>query len=505
MRIRLTAAPDRARITADAARRTIAGTLLPLGEEGRPAVGPKRISFNADAALKFAEPMILNLEHDQLRPLGRAVFIGQEGDRVNSIFKISATTAGSDALTEAADGLRAGLSIEAEDVVGEEVDGVFRISAARITEAGLVRRPAFTGAQITDVAAAAATTEKEGTTVPESQTAVAATVQPTEEPAPAPVQASTPTPVPRVTTSQAPPTPGEWVLAALSKDPARIQEMGRRVRAAAPHTFVADVPGLIPEAVVGPVINLRDASAPLFNALGPNTAPKGKSFTLPYIDPNLEAAAVATEKSDVTKQLGVKEVTVTLDFVKRAVNLSAEAIAYSQPSVIDVALSELADAIMLGCEKNVTAKLEAVTGTNAPVELGINGQDAWTKLAGAVSVQQLASGRRPTLFAMAPDVWAQLAGLHTNLGAPLIGGINQTLVGDWGTVFGLRVVVSPEITEGKAFMLSNYGVKSWTNATVSMRVDEPTILGYAIGGGKSVGLSVASAKFITPVAFAAAP
>jgi hypothetical protein len=497
MRIRLTAAPDGARITADAAGRTITGTLLPLGEEGRPSVGPERIVVDAGAALQFADPMILNLEHDQLRPLGRAVSVDVGSGAVTATFKISATTAGSDALTEAADGLRAGLSIEADDVVGEEVDGVFRITAARITEAGLVRRPAFTGAQITDVAAAAATTEKEGTTVPESVTAVAETVET--------VEASTPTPVPRVHTSQAPPTPGEWILAALSKDPARIQEMGRRVRAAAPHTFVADIPGLIPEAVVGPVVNLRDGSAPLFNALGPNTAPAGKSFTLPYIDPNLEAAAVATEKSDVTKQLGVKEVTVSLDFVKRAVNLSAEAVAYSQPSVIDVAVSELADAIALGCEKNVATKLEAVTGTNEAVELAIDGQDAWAGLAGGVSVQQLASGRRPDVFVMAPDVWAQLAGLTTSLGAPLIGGINQTLTGDWGTVFGLRVVVSTAITEGKAYLVSSYGVKTWTNASVSMRVDEPTILGYAIGAGKSVGLSVASAKFITPVAFAAAP
>jgi hypothetical protein len=279
--------------------------------------------------------------------------------------------------------------------------------------------------------------------------------------------------------------------------------MNRRVRAAAPHTFVADIPGLIPESVVGPVLNLRDGSAPLFNALGPYTAPAGKSFLLPYIDPNLEAAVTAPEKSDVTKQLGVKELQVTLDFVKRAVNISAEAIAYSQPSVIDVAVSELADAIALGCEKNVVTKLEAVTGTNDPVELAADGSDAWSVLAGAVSVQQLGSGRRPDVLVAAPDVWAQLAGLSNPLGAPLIGGVNQTLTGDWGTLFGVSIVVAPLLTEGKAFLIGRTGVKSWTNASVSMRVDEPTILGYALGAGKSVGLSVASGKFITPVSFAA--
>jgi HK97 family phage major capsid protein len=282
-------------------------------------------------------------------------------------------------------------------------------------------------------------------------------------------------------------------------------DMTRRIRAAAPHTFVAEIPGLIPESIVGPVVNLRDASAPLFNALGPNTAPAGKSFTIPYIDPNLDAAVTGTEKSDVTDQLGVKEVTVTLDFVKRAVNISAEAVAFSQPSVIDVAVSELADAIALGCEKNVVTKLEAVTGTSTAVEVAADGADAWSVLAGAQAAAYAATGRTGNVFVCAPDVWAALAGMTNTLGAPLIGGINQSLVGDFGTLFGMRVVVSPQMTTGKAYILNTAGVKTWTNASVNMRVDEPTILGYALGAGRSVGLSVASPKFITPVTIAAAP
>jgi hypothetical protein len=102
-------------------------------------------------------------------------------------------------------------------------------------------------------------------------------------------------------------------------------------------------------------------------------------------------------------------------------------------------------------------------------------------------------------------VWAALAGMTNQNGAPIIAGVSQNLGGSWGSLFGVPVVVSPAIDAGKAFLVSDYGVKSWQNGTINVRVDEPTILGYAMGAGKSVGLSVASPKFITPVSVAAAP
>jgi hypothetical protein len=503
MRIRMTADTP-AHLTADRAARRITGVLLPFEVEGRPSMGPARIVVAAGAALTVDDGMVLNLEHDPARPIGRAVSTETTATGLLASFAVVDTTTGTDALVEAAEGLRTGLSIEAVDVQGTDTDGLFTITAARITEAALVRHAAFPQAFVTDVAATAATTQQEETV--EDTTTLVAVDAATDQAVPE-VQAAAPAPapMPRVQVTQAPPTPGEFILATLSRDPSRMADMGRRIRAASPHTFVAEIPGLIPESIVGPVINLRAASAPLFNALGPNTAPAGKSFTIPYIDPNLDAATTGTEKSDVTDQLGVKEVNVTLDFVKRAVNLSAEAVAFSQPSVIDVAVSELADAIALGCEKNVGTKLEAVTGTGTAVEVAADGADAWAKLSAAQAAAYAATGRAGNVFACAPDVWAALAGFTNALGGTLIGGINQSLVGDWGTLFGMRVVVSPQMTAGKAFILNTAGVKTWTNASVNMRVDEPTILGYALGAGRSVGLSVASPKFITPVTFAAAP
>lgn len=522
MRIRLTAAAEATDVRADVARRRITGTLVPFGHVGRPSIGPDRIRFDADARLTVAPGMVLNLEHEQARPIGRAVHTTATPEALTATFAVAHTSAGSDALTEAAEGLRSGLSIEATDVEGEwteDADGpVFAITAANIEEAALVRRPAFHAAAVTDVAATAATPNREANTMTEASEATAVAEAPADVPMtgiiarvaggpPMDTEAPAPEPVPAVRASgpiYAPtptaPTPGEYVLAALSRDPSRMSDMTRRIRAAAPHTFVADIPGLIPEAIVGPVLHYGGAS-PLFDALGRLTAPAGDSFKVPYVDPSLAVAAAGTEKSDVTDQIGVAAATVNMVFVKRAVNISAEAIAYSQPSIIDVAVQELSDSLALGSELVITSALEAVTGTNTPVVLAADGSDVWAKMAAAVSAHYAACGRRPDVFTMAPDVWAAVAGMtDSKSGAPIVAGVGQNLNGsDWGSAFGIPIVVSDQITAGKGFLVDRAGVKSWQGARIDMRIQEPTILGYSIGGGRATGLSVVGGNHVTPV------
>jgi phage head maturation protease len=495
VRIRLTAAPDDIGLQADTEGRRITGTIVPFGAEGRPSVGPSRIVFAADADLHVPDELVLNLEHDPTRPIGRSIELTRADDGLRGVFRIASTTAGTDALAEAADGLRGGLSIEADQVDGTEHEGLYTIRAARVTEVALVRRPAFTDATVTDVAATADTTNTEGNPMSE-QSAVTETV---EVEAAAPI----PTPAPLTVIERPMPTPGEYVLASLAGDQTHMQDMRRRVMAAAPHTFLAEVPGLLPEQIVGPIVNMAaDTDAPTFAALGRNAAPKGESFSIPVVSPNLPAAAAATEKTDVTQQLGVAKVGVTLTFVKRAVNLSAEAVAWSQPSLIDVAVMELGYALNAGSEAVITAGLEAATGTNTAVALLADGSDAWSKLAAAVSDQYQASGQRPDVFACAPDLWAALAGMNNTLGQPLIGGVQQTLTGEWGNLFGIPVVVSASFTAGQGFLVGRRGVKSWDSGSLEMRVNEATILGYAIGAGRGVGLSVADGTFITPVSIA---
>ena len=207
----------------------------------------------------------------------------------------------------------------------------------------------------------------------------------------------------------------------------------------------------------------------------------------------------------MTAPLVVGETLVTMSFIKRAANISYEAIAYSNPGVVGIAASDLVDAVLRGSEKVVTTGIEAAAGTNAAISVTDDGSDAWKVLSAGVSAFYSACGQMPSHFAAAPDVWAALAGLTNSLGQPLITGVSQTLGGTWGSLFGIPVVVSPSLTATKAFLLSDYGVKSWASSPVNLQVSLPTTFAYELGGGRNVGVSVADGKFITPVAMVAAP
>lgn len=314
--------------------------------------------------------------------------------------------------------------------------------------------------------------------------------------------AAAPTPPPAPAHRSALPSVAEYIIAAARQDDAVLADYRQRISAAA-DTFVEDIPGIIPETIVTPVVSLRDAAAPLFNALGPNVAPAGQSFNLPKITKHLTDAAAAAEGTDVTDDLKIGEVPVTMAFVKRAAPISYEAIQYSQPGIVGLVQNDLVESVLLGCENVIKTQLEAAAGTNAAVALANDGSDAWKKLAAAVSTFYGACGQMPDLVTAAPDVWAALAGMTNQLGAPLINGVNQTLSGSWGTLFGIPVVVSPKLTAGKAFMLSTYGVKSWAAGPVYLEVTKPSTFMYELGGGRSVGLSIADGKFITPLSVAA--
>lgn len=301
------------------------------------------------------------------------------------------------------------------------------------------------------------------------------------------------------------PTVAEYVIASGQQDAARLADFRRRILAAAPDTQLADVAGIIPTPIVAPVISLKDSQAPLFSALGVNAAPDGGPFTIPKITTDLTDAAAAAEGTDVSAQLVIGDTPVTMHFIKRAANISYEAVQYSNPGVVNVAVERLADAVVRGSENVVKTAIEAATGTNTGVAVKADGSDAWAKLAAGVAAFYSACGQLPDVFAAAPDVWAALAGMTNSLGQPLVNGVSQNLGGSWGTLFGVPVYVSPAMTAGKSFLLSSYGVKSWAAGPVNLQLSQPTTFEYQLGAGRSVGCSIADGKFITPVTVTAAP
>lgn len=132
------------RLTASLEDRTLSGLGLPYDEVGYTNLGAVRISAGRLTLPTDPASIVLNHEHDRLRPLGRATALVETAAGISPSFKIAGTTAGTDALIEAREGLRTGLSVEIADpviIAGELISGV-------LTGFGHVTDPAFPSAQL---------------------------------------------------------------------------------------------------------------------------------------------------------------------------------------------------------------------------------------------------------------------------------------------------------------------------------------------------------------------
>jgi len=111
--------------------------------------GRRLISGKIDDAKKIK----FLLEHDGRKPLGRAQSIMAEDDALYATFKVSATTRGNDALIEASEQLRSGLSVGVEVIDSVRVGNVLEVIEARLEEVSLVSAAAFKSAEVLEVAA----------------------------------------------------------------------------------------------------------------------------------------------------------------------------------------------------------------------------------------------------------------------------------------------------------------------------------------------------------------
>lgn len=275
---------------ADSDARTISGRIVAFNEPANASTG-KVIFAKGSIAPKN---VFLNLEHDSTRRIGKTLSMTMDGDRaINASFKISKTTAGTDAIAEAMDGLRDGFSIElAVDNYEMLKDGTMKVTAGELTGVALVTEPAVRSARVSDVAASeeensesgASETEKptenEGEKVSDN-TVTDAPAEPTVEAAQAPIHANTNTPV-FTTRLRSPITTPETYLAHSIK--AMRGDLDSRDFVHAANSTV-DNPGLIPTRQLTEVVNgLADNVRASIDSISTGALPNaGMVFQIPKI------------------------------------------------------------------------------------------------------------------------------------------------------------------------------------------------------------------------------
>lgn len=156
-------------IAADKESRTISGRIVTFNEPANTSIG--RTVF-AEGSVQ-PTPVKLNLEHDRTRPIGKTLemSVSPDGSGIDAKFQIANTQAGTDALEEAASGLRDGFSIGLSIKDSKSEDGATKILAGELVEVSLVTEPAVRSARVSDVAASEEEAPKEDSEVKEASDA----------------------------------------------------------------------------------------------------------------------------------------------------------------------------------------------------------------------------------------------------------------------------------------------------------------------------------------------
>jgi HK97 family phage major capsid protein len=494
---------------ADTETRTLRGLIVPFGAVGNTSAGAVEFHPEAFGAIK-AEELVLNMEHERTRPLGRGV-AGSEKITpagIEMAFKIAPTTAGTDALIEAAEGLRPAFSIEASADEYTIEKGVMKVSRATLTGVAHVTNPAFKAAQITEVAATEETQAPEAeeaaeelteeTTVEENkETAVAEEVVAQA----APVQASAPI----RTAPRSPIVDGATYLehsikAAMGSDESRIY-----IKSADESTTTNTGLTLAPH--LNEFISTSIGGRPSIDAISQGALPaSGMSFTIPKLTQAPTVGVVAEEGSPFGTPMTSNYLTVSISKYAGASVVSWELIDRSSPAFLQELLREMQLAYAKATDVAVNSALIS-GGTDATAVAGsADGLQSFISTESAAAYAG-SGGFARNLIANTTN-WAAIMGYQDGADRPLYNAaapmntpgfsVGTSLVGN---VLGTSLFVDPHMGAGadEGMILVNPDAATWyESAQRQIQVNvigsgqlEVSVYGYgAIAVKKPLGVRV---------------
>jgi HK97 family phage prohead protease len=462
---------------ADAESRIIAGRIVSWNAEGSTSAG--RTMFEKDS-IKMSKNTKLVLQHDVTRPLGKLISFEQDDMGITAEFRIAKTTAGNDALEEAATGLRSDFSVGVDVEEWDNKDGVMAISASNLIEVSLVTDGAIPGAEVAKVAAedtqvsetstdeaesTQSTTEGEqvsDTTVPEVAPAAE-----TVEAAKVEVKAAT---APYISTTVRNPIVDKAsylehsVRASLGNDTSKMY-----VAAAAD---VVDNAGLVPTRQLTTVINgISNADRPIIESVSTGALPDaGMTFEIPKITvaPTVAVAAEFGTPSETDQNAAFVSVDVKKYIGQQTFSL--ELLDRSSPAFFAELVRQMEYAYAKATDTAVGSALIAggTDGGNRTLTTGALAADFVADAAVSIYTNTLGFA---TNIVVSPDQWGVLMGLVDSSNRPIFqqtinpqnAGGTLTATAVRGNLLGLNLRVSRNLsgTGDNSMIIINPDAYTW--------------------------------------------
>jgi HK97 family phage prohead protease len=452
--------------SADSESRTITGRVVTWNETGSTSAGLTTFKPESIATKNVK----LLLEHDRTRPIGKVLSMTATEQGIDATFKIAETTAGNDALVEAATGLRDGFSVGVKVNAHDFVDGVLVVAKGSLDEVSLVSDPAIDSARVSSVAASETeadeevestddnsdsetdeeteetnpTTEGEqvsDTTVPES--AAAETVEASKH-------------VPMAYTAPRSPIVDKVSYLQYSLKASVLHDEDARQYVKAADNTTSTAPGMVPTPQSRTVINaLANADRGMIDALSREAlSATGMTFELPKVTAVPTVANIAENTAITESSLSATYISVPVQSFKGRAISTIELIDRSDPSYLTALLQNLEFAYA-----KVTDEFATGTIVGAGQSTGVNANSATgflaytSQAAGAVYSSSLGFARN---LVVSPGQWTNIMGYNDN-GAPLYNAAQPSNAA--GNVRGdsLRGVVSPGLNLFVSRSIGNAG------------------------------------------------
>lgn len=291
------------------------------------------------------------------------------------------------------------------------------------------------------------------------------------------------------------PTPGDYlhdVIHAHQGDRDARERLARAIQ----NEVTSDVPGLVPEPIVGDVINIIDASRPIVSYLRTYSMPQyGSSFTRPKVKQHTLVDAQTAQKTELaSRKFLVDPIQVNKVTMGGAIDVAFQVIDWTQPAALNAITNDLADQYAIQTESSTAALINAaatVDNVANVVSIGSGGTATaaeWIAgIAEAAGIVYAGCGRLPDAIFCSPDMWAVLIGLTDTTGRPIVSaGSPQNSMGNgapntWAaSILGMPLITSPGLPAGTVVVGASSFSEVYEDRRGALRVVEPKLLGWEI-------------------------
>lgn len=262
------------------------------------------------------------------------------------------------------------------------------------------------------------------------------------------------------------------------------------------HQTTADTPGLLPELIVGEIINDLDAARPFIASIGARelgTIP-GKVFHRPVITQHTKVGKQAAEKAELeSRDLKVDSITFAKETHGGWLNVSRQDIDWTDPSAWQAILTDLQDQYGVETEDASAAAFAATvtqTETVAAADSGTVGAwiealyDAAVKSATAGGAKRASSLRLPNHIWTSVDMWAKLGAVlstHRAMYTNAAGAASP--VGFGGDILDVTRTMVPGLPAGTMIVGRRDKVEFYEQRIGLLQAIEPKVFGVEIAYG----------------------